>query len=106
MKSTYRDLLVWHKAMDLIDDIDRITRQFPKEEMYGLTAQMRRSSASIAYNIAEGQGCYTFREFRLHALAEWFDSIPGQETSTANREPRTANQVSAATPQTQTSRRR
>jgi four helix bundle protein len=64
MKSSYRDLLVWQKAMDLVDDVYRITRTFPKEEMYGLTAQMRRSSASIAYNIAEGQGRYTYREFR------------------------------------------
>ncbi|HJT17455.1 MAG TPA: four helix bundle protein [Thermoanaerobaculia bacterium] len=64
MKSSYRDLLVWQKAMDLVDEVYRATRRFPKEEMYGLTAQMRRSSASIAYNIAEGQGRYTYREFR------------------------------------------
>src|SRR5579872_283903 len=64
MKSSYRDLLAWQKAMDLVDEVYRVTRTFPKEEMYGLTSQMRRSSASIAYNIAEGQGRYTFREFR------------------------------------------
>jgi four helix bundle protein len=64
MKSSYRDLLAWQKAMDLVDEVYCFTRDFPKEERYGLVSQMRRSSASIAYNIAEGQGRYTFREFR------------------------------------------
>jgi four helix bundle protein len=68
MKSSYRDLLAWQKAMDVVGEVYRITRTFPKEERYGLTAQMRRSAASIACNIAEGQGRYTFGEFRRFLL--------------------------------------
>jgi four helix bundle protein len=64
MKSSYRNLLAWQKAMDLIDDIYRVSRTFPKAEIYGLTAQMRRAAVSIASNIAEGQGRYSLRDFR------------------------------------------
>lgn len=53
---TYRDLLVWQKAIDLAEVCYEATRSFPKEEMYGLTSQMRRCSVSIAANIAEGYG--------------------------------------------------
>jgi len=53
---SYRDLFVWQKAMDLAVSCYRLTSEFPKEECYGLTAQIRRAAASIAANIAEGQG--------------------------------------------------
>ncbi|MCH9807211.1 MAG: four helix bundle protein [Alphaproteobacteria bacterium] len=53
---SYRDLLVWQKAMDLAESCYRITAGFPREERYGLTTQIRRAAASIAANIAEGQG--------------------------------------------------
>ncbi len=52
----YRDLIAWQKAMDLVEIIYSLTRGFPKEELYGLTSQMRRSAISIPSNIAEGQG--------------------------------------------------
>lgn len=52
----YRDLIAWQKAMDFVEDVYRVTERFPKEETYGLTAQLRRSSVSIPSNIAEGQG--------------------------------------------------
>jgi four helix bundle protein len=53
---SYRDLLVWRKAVDLAEVCYEATRAFPKEEMYGLTSQLRRCSVSIAANIAEGYG--------------------------------------------------
>jgi four helix bundle protein len=53
---SHRDLIAWHKAMILTVEIYHITKTFPKEELYGLTSQIRRASASIAANIAEGQG--------------------------------------------------
>ena len=50
----YRDLTVWQKAMELVEMIYRLTSAFPKEELYGLTNQLRRSAVSIPSNIAEG----------------------------------------------------
>ena len=55
MKS-YRDLIVWQKSMKLVTQIYLITKGFPKEELYGLTPQIRRSCVSIPSNIAEGYG--------------------------------------------------
>jgi four helix bundle protein len=52
----YRDLIAWQKGMDLVESIYRISARFPKEEMYGLTSQIRRAAVSIPSNIAEGQG--------------------------------------------------
>lgn len=54
--NSYRDLLVWQKAMDLAVLCYSLTRSFPKEEVFGLTSQLRRSSSSVAANIAEGHG--------------------------------------------------
>ena len=53
---SYRDLLVWQKAMDLAAETYVVSRSWPKEEIYGLTSQARRASASIPANIAEGYG--------------------------------------------------
>ena len=53
---TYRDLFVWQKSMDLVKGIYAITKSFPKEELYGLTGQIRRCAVSIPSNIAEGYG--------------------------------------------------
>lgn len=52
----YRDLKVWQEAMNLSEIVYDLTKIFPKEEMYGLTSQTRRSVISIASNIAEGYG--------------------------------------------------
>ena len=51
---SYTDLLVWQKSMELVKEVYVITKTFPKEEIYGLTSQMRRASVSIPSNIAEG----------------------------------------------------
>lgn len=63
----YKDLIVWQKAIDIAELTYKITSKFPKEEVYGLTSQMRRSSISIASNIAEGQGRGTPAQF-IHFL--------------------------------------
>lgn len=52
----FRELKVWHKSKQLVKDIYLVTRQFPKDELYGLTNQMRRCAVSIPSNIAEGCG--------------------------------------------------
>ncbi len=52
----YRDLIAWQKAMDLVEMVYRLTKLFPKEELYGLTSQVRKAAVSIPSNIAEGQG--------------------------------------------------
>ena len=51
---SYKELIVWQKSVDLVVLIYQLTDQFPKEERYGLTAQMRRAAVSIPSNIAEG----------------------------------------------------
>jgi four helix bundle protein len=53
---SYRDLLVWRAAVDIAVECYSATKQFPASEIYGMTSQIRRSSASIAANIAEGHG--------------------------------------------------
>jgi four helix bundle protein len=51
---SYRDLIAWQKAMTLAEAVYIATRSFPKEEIYGLTSQMRRAAVSVVSNIAEG----------------------------------------------------
>src|SRR5688572_309920 len=52
----YRDLVAWQKSMDLAEAVYLHTAEFPLEERYGLTSQMRRAAVSVPSNIAEGQG--------------------------------------------------
>ena len=56
MGQSYRDLKAWQKAMDLVVAIYEATENFPKQEMYGLTSQVRRAAVSVPSNIAEAQG--------------------------------------------------
>lgn len=70
MASDHEKLLVWQKSMVLVTDIYQITQKFPKEEMYGLTSQLRRAAVSVPSNIAEGKGRHTnpeFCQFLVHA---------------------------------------
>src|SRR5690606_1296241 len=53
---SHKDLLVWQQAMDLAVDIYVTTRTWPREELYGLTSQVRRAASSVPANIAEGYG--------------------------------------------------
>ena len=61
---SFRDLIVWQRSVDLTVAVYRLTRGFPREEVYGMTAQMRRAAVSIASNIAEGYGRNSDGEFR------------------------------------------
>ena len=63
-KPHYKNLLVWQKAINLVTRIYEATRRFPREELYGLTSQIRRAAVSIPSNIAEGQSRLTLGEFR------------------------------------------
>ena len=64
MGQSYRDLIVWQKAMEMVTEVYRLTRSFPKEEEYGLTSQLRRAAVSVPSNIAEGHGRLTKGEFK------------------------------------------
>ena len=64
MSQSFRDLQVWRKAMQLTVTIYRLTQGFPREEVYGLTSQIRRAAVSVPSNIAEGQGRLSPGEFR------------------------------------------
>ena len=59
----YRNLVVWQKAMELAKKVYLVTRNFPEEEIYALTSQVRRSAVSVPGNIAEGKGRGTGKEF-------------------------------------------
>jgi len=63
MADSFRDLLVWQKAMILVTDVYRATEEFPSREMYGLTNQVRRSPVSVPSNVAEGKGRLSKKEF-------------------------------------------
>jgi four helix bundle protein len=60
---TYRDLVVWQKSMALVVEIYRLTKSFPKEELYGLSSQIRRCVVSIPSNMAEGYGRSSTNEY-------------------------------------------
>ncbi len=60
---SFRDLTVWQRSIELSVQIYALTRSFPKEEIFGLTNQLRRASVSISSNIAEGQGRLTKGDF-------------------------------------------
>lgn len=75
----YRDLIAWQRAMDLVESVYRVTRDWPKDELYGLTNQVRRASVSVPANIAEGQGRGTDKEF-LRYLAIAHGSLREAET--------------------------
>ncbi|WP_263416564.1 four helix bundle protein [Terriglobus albidus] len=64
MPTSYRDLKVWQRSIDLAELIYKLTKTFPREEVFGLSAQMRRASVSIPSNIAEGSGRTTRKDFR------------------------------------------
>ncbi|MBI1813872.1 MAG: four helix bundle protein [Deltaproteobacteria bacterium] len=59
----FRELLVWRQAMDLARDCYFLTKSFPKEELYGLTSQIRRAAVSVPANIAEGNGRGTRKDY-------------------------------------------
>jgi len=64
--NSYRDLRVWQDAMILAEACYRLTRQFPRDELFGLTSQIRRAGASVPANIAEGHGRENTGNFIQH----------------------------------------
>lgn len=64
MISSYKELTVWQRAMELAQEIYRVTSLFPKSEQYGIISQMRRAAVSIPSNIAEGRQRNTRKDFR------------------------------------------
>jgi four helix bundle protein len=76
---SHRDLIAWQKAMDLVVGTYKVSRDIPKEELYGLTSQMRRAAVSVPANIAEGQGRRLRGEF-IHFLGNARGSLSELET--------------------------
>ncbi|MEK7086742.1 MAG: four helix bundle protein [Patescibacteria group bacterium] len=77
--TSYKDLIVWQKAIGLVVAVYELTEQFPKSEIYGLASQMRRAVISIPSNIAEGRRRGTRKDF-CHFLFNAFGSGSELET--------------------------
>lgn len=90
----FRDLEVWQRAMELVVEVYRLSKSFPSEERYGLTAQLRRAAVSVPSNIAEGRGRFGLGGFLYHlsvangslmelvtqlAIAERLEYIPPEQ---------------------------
>jgi four helix bundle protein len=60
----YRDLIVWQKALDFVEATYHLTQDFPAEERFSLTSQLRRSAISVPSNIAEGEGRFSKSDFK------------------------------------------
>lgn len=60
---SYKELTVWQKSVELVSEMYQVTKRFPKEEMYGLISQIRRSAVSVPSNIAEGWGRGSTQEY-------------------------------------------
>jgi four helix bundle protein len=73
MSRGFPDLLVWQKSMELAVLVYRTTQEFPREEVYGITSQMRRSAISIPSNIAEGHGRLNARQFLAIARGSTYE---------------------------------
>ena len=69
---SFKDVLVWRKAHSLVLSVYELTKSFPREELFGLTSQMRRSSVSVAANIAEG-----YRKKTKPDKARFYNSAQG-----------------------------
>jgi len=77
MAGSYRDLIAWQKAMALVTEVYRVTDDFPRREMYGLTRQVREAAVSVPSNIAEGKGRQTrkdYAQFLYRARASLYET--------------------------------
>lgn len=63
MAESFKNLKIWQKAVDLVEIVYRITSKFPREELFGLTSQLRRAVTSVSSNIAEGSSRVSKRDF-------------------------------------------
>lgn len=76
---SYRDLIAWQKGMDLVEGVYRATRDWPREELYGLTNQIRRAAVSVPANVAEGHARSGAKEYLPH-LSIAYGSLREVET--------------------------
>lgn len=76
---SYKDLIVWQKGVQLAVAVYELVQQFPKEELYGISSQMKRAAVSIPSNIAEGRKFGSTKEF-LHFLSVAYGSGAELET--------------------------
>ena len=60
---SFKDLIVWQKGIEIVNEVYNVTKHFPKDELYGLTSQIRRAAISIPANIAEGWGRGTTKNY-------------------------------------------
>ena len=68
--NSVQDLIVWQRSFDLAEELYELTSRFPREELYGLTSQIRRASVSIPANIAEGYARFSRKDYaRFIAIA-------------------------------------
>jgi four helix bundle protein len=77
MAGSYRDLIAWQKAMALVTEVYRVSDDFPRREMYGLTRQLRDAAVSVPSNIAEGKGRQTKKDdaqFLYRARASLYET--------------------------------
>ncbi len=65
---SYRDLVAWQKAMDLVDAIHELSARFPGDEKFGLTSQIRRAAVSVPSNVAEGYGRQNRGDYIRHLV--------------------------------------
>lgn len=77
----YRDLIVWQKAMDLVVAVYELSAKFTRDEIFGLTFQVRKAAVSAPSNIAEGQSRWSTKEF-LHHLSIAHGTVAEVETQT------------------------
>ena len=75
----HRDLVAWQRAMELVTEIYRATRSFPKDELYQLVSQLRRAAVSVPSNLAEGHGRNSRKEFH-HFIGQARGSLAEVET--------------------------
>ncbi len=76
---SFKDLRVWQKGIEIVIDAYALTKKFPKEELYSLTTQIKRSAVSIPSNIAEGQGRNSTKDF-LRYISIAYGSLLELET--------------------------
>jgi four helix bundle protein len=83
---THKDLIVWQKSLDFVTEIYQVTKNYPRDEFYGLTSQLRRAAVSIPSNIAEGAARSTKKEFNqfLHISLGSLSEIETQLLISAN----------------------
>ena len=82
MGQNFKNLVAWQRSMDLVIEIYEVTEKFPRQEIYGLTSQLRRAAVSIPSNIAEGQARFSKKEFK-HFLRNAKGSLAEVQTQVA-----------------------